>query len=148
MPIFILINDILCVCILLICHLWFITTMFMREGDQVKPWSPVQFLAIRSSLVSFALFYFEFLKPKNHLKPFYLLLLLWFGKLASYWCLAMIRLKRIYNFWCSMLVLHQLLCVLFTLRGIFLHFPELTYWRDATVPVPCFLLFLCFRKVT
>jgi hypothetical protein len=25
-----------------------------------------------------------------------------------------------------MLVLHQLLCVLFTLRGIFMHFPELT----------------------
>jgi hypothetical protein len=29
-----------------------------------------------------------------------------------------------------------------------MHFPELTYQRDATVPVPCFLLFLCFRKVT
>jgi hypothetical protein len=38
-----------------------------------------------------------------------------------------IRLKRIYNFGCSMLVLHQLLCVLFTLCGIFMHFPELTY---------------------
>jgi hypothetical protein len=38
-----------------------------------------------------------------------------------------IRLKRIYNFLCSMLVLHQLLCVLFTLRGIFMHFSELTY---------------------
>jgi hypothetical protein len=47
-----------------------------------------------------------------------------------------------------MLVLHQLLCVLFTLHGIFMHFLELTYWRDATVPVPHFLLFLCFRKVT
>jgi hypothetical protein len=35
-----------------------------------------------------------------------------------------------------------------TLRGVFMHFPELTYYRDATVPVPCFLLFLCFRKVT
>jgi hypothetical protein len=33
-----------------------------------------------------------------------------------------------------------------TLRGIFMRFPELTYWQDATVPVPCFLLFLCFRK--
>jgi hypothetical protein len=59
-----------------------------------------------------------------------------------------IRLKRIYNFWCSMLVLHQLFCVLFTLCDIFMHFPELTYWRDATVPVPCFVLFLCFRKGT
>jgi hypothetical protein len=29
-----------------------------------------------------------------------------------------------------------------------MHFPELTYKQDATVPVPCFLLFLCFRKVT
>jgi hypothetical protein len=27
-----------------------------------------------------------------------------------------------------------------------MHFPELK--QDATVPVPCFLLFLCFRKVT
>jgi hypothetical protein len=39
----------------------------------------------------------------------------------------LIRGKRIYNFLCSMLVLHQLLCVLFTLRGIFMHFLELTY---------------------
>jgi hypothetical protein len=37
MPIFMIINDILCVCMLLICHLCFITTMFMRERDQVKP---------------------------------------------------------------------------------------------------------------
>jgi hypothetical protein len=29
-----------------------------------------------------------------------------------------------------------------------MHFLELTYKQDATVPVPCFLLFLCFRKVT
>jgi hypothetical protein len=29
-----------------------------------------------------------------------------------------------------------------------MHFPELTYSEDATVLVPCFLLFLCFRKVT
>jgi hypothetical protein len=35
-----------------------------------------------------------------------------------------------------------------TLCGVFLHFPELTYWRDAIVPVHCFLLFLCFKKVT
>jgi hypothetical protein len=35
-----------------------------------------------------------------------------------------------------------------TLRGVFMHFPELTYKQDATVPVPGFLLFLCFRKLT
>jgi hypothetical protein len=35
-----------------------------------------------------------------------------------------------------------------TLRAVFMRFLELTYWRDATVPVPCFLLFLCFREVT
>jgi hypothetical protein len=29
-----------------------------------------------------------------------------------------------------------------------MHFPEITYKQDATVPVPYFLLFLCFRKVT
>jgi hypothetical protein len=34
------------------------------------------------------------------------------------------------------------------LHGAFMHFPELTYRQDATVPVPCFLLFLCFRKAT
>jgi hypothetical protein len=28
-----------------------------------------------------------------------------------------------------------------------MHFPKLTYQQDATVPVPCFLLFLCFRKL-
>jgi hypothetical protein len=39
---------------------------------------------------------------------------------------CLIHRKHIYNFWCSMLVLHQLLCVLFTLRGIFMHFLELT----------------------
>jgi hypothetical protein len=35
-------------------------------------------------------------------------------------------------------VLHHLLCVLFTLRGIFMRFLKLTYWQDATVPVPYF----------
>jgi hypothetical protein len=44
--------------------------------------------------------------------------------------------------------MHHLLCVSFKLCGVFMHFPELTYYQDATVPVPCFLLFLCFRKVT
>jgi hypothetical protein len=35
-----------------------------------------------------------------------------------------------------------------TLRGVFMRFPELTYWQDAKVSVPYFLLFLCFRKAT
>jgi hypothetical protein len=47
-----------------------------------------------------------------------------------------------------MLVLYHLLRVLFTLYGVFMRFPELTYWQDAKLPVPCFLLFLCFRKAT
>jgi hypothetical protein len=38
-----------------------------------------------------------------------------------------IRLKRIYNFRCSMLILHHLLHVLFTLHDVFMRFPELTY---------------------
>jgi hypothetical protein len=67
---------------------------------------------------------------------------------SKIWSCWMIRLKRIYNFWCSMLVLHYLLHVLFTLRGVFMRFSELTYWQDATVLDPCFLLFLCFRKAT
>jgi hypothetical protein len=40
---------------------------------------------------------------------------------------CLVRFKCIYNFWCSMLVLHQLLHVLFTLCVIFMHFLELTY---------------------
>jgi hypothetical protein len=60
----------------------------------------------------------------------------------------LIRLKRIYNFWCSMLVLTPFALSFVTLRGVFMHFPELTYWQDATVPVPYFRLFLCFRKAT
>jgi hypothetical protein len=59
-----------------------------------------------------------------------------------------IRLKRIYNFLCSMLVYTQFSLCFVTLYGLFMHFPELTYYRDTTVPVPYFLLFLCFRKVT
>jgi hypothetical protein len=35
-----------------------------------------------------------------------------------------------------------------TLCGVFMRFLELTYWRDAIVPIPYFLLFLCFRKAT
>jgi hypothetical protein len=62
----------------------------------------------------------------------------------------LIRRKRIYNFLCSMLILHQLLCVLITLRGIFMHFfgtNLLTRYHSASAS-SCFLLFLCFRKVT
>jgi hypothetical protein len=60
----------------------------------------------------------------------------------------LIRLKRIYNFWCSMLVFIPFALCFVTLCGVFMRFPELTYWQDATVPVPYFLLFLCFRKAT
>jgi hypothetical protein len=42
-------------------------------------------------------------------------------------CSHLIRCKHIYYFWCSMLVLHQLLYILFTLHDIFMHFSELTY---------------------
>jgi hypothetical protein len=38
-----------------------------------------------------------------------------------------IRLKRIYNFLCSMLVYTPFALCFVTLRGIFMHFPELTY---------------------
>jgi hypothetical protein len=40
---------------------------------------------------------------------------------------CLIRLKRIYNFWCSMLVLTPFALCFVTLRGIFMHFLELTY---------------------
>jgi hypothetical protein len=66
---FMLINDILCVCMLLIYRLCFISTMFIREADHVKPWSSVQLLIIRSSLVTFTLFYFQFLKLEKHKNP-------------------------------------------------------------------------------
>ena len=59
----------------------------------------------------------------------------------------LIRPKRIYNFWCSMLALHQLLWVSLLFCGIFIWFLALTYWQDATVPVPCFLLFLVSEKL-
>jgi hypothetical protein len=67
---------------------------------------------------------------------------------ATPWCGCFIRLKYIYNFLCSMLVYTPFALCLVTLHDVFMHFPELTYYQDATVPVPCFLLFLCFRKVT
>jgi hypothetical protein len=47
-----------------------------------------------------------------------------------------------------MLVFTPFALCFITLCGIFMRFPELTYWQDAIVPVPCFLLFLCFRKAT
>jgi hypothetical protein len=47
-----------------------------------------------------------------------------------------------------MLVLTLFALCFVTLRGIFMYFLELNYQRDVTVLVPCFLLFLCFRKAT
>jgi hypothetical protein len=38
-----------------------------------------------------------------------------------------IRLKNIYNFLCSMLVYTPFALCFVTLRGVFMHFPELTY---------------------
>jgi hypothetical protein len=60
----------------------------------------------------------------------------------------LIHLKRIYNFWCSMLIFTPFALCFVILHGVFMRFLELTYWQDATVLVPCFLLFLCFRKAT
>jgi hypothetical protein len=40
---------------------------------------------------------------------------------------GVIRLKRIYNFLCSMLVLTPFALCFVTLRGVFMHIPELTY---------------------
>jgi hypothetical protein len=40
---------------------------------------------------------------------------------------TLIRLKRIYNFGCSMLVYTPFALCFVTLRGVFMHFPELTY---------------------
>jgi hypothetical protein len=40
---------------------------------------------------------------------------------------SMIRLKRIYNFLCSMLVYAPFALCFVTLRGVFMHFLELTY---------------------
>jgi hypothetical protein len=39
----------------------------------------------------------------------------------------LICLKRIYNFLCSMLVYTPFALCFVTLRGVFMHFPELTY---------------------
>jgi hypothetical protein len=41
--------------------------------------------------------------------------------------MALTRLQRIYNFWCSMLVFTPFAYCFVTLRGTFMHFPELTY---------------------
>jgi hypothetical protein len=60
----------------------------------------------------------------------------------------LIRLKRIYNFWCSMLVFTPFALCFITLCGVFMWFPELTYWQDTIVPVPCFLLFLFQKSYT
>jgi hypothetical protein len=58
-PMFILIIDILCVCMLLICRLCFITILFMREGDQVQSMILGLVLAIRVFLVTCMLFPFS-----------------------------------------------------------------------------------------
>jgi hypothetical protein len=60
----------------------------------------------------------------------------------------LIRLKRIYNFWCSMLVFTPIaLCFVYTLWHFYSFFGTnlLTRCHNAS---SCFMLFLCFRKVT
>jgi hypothetical protein len=49
------------------------------------------------------------------------------AKLAVPACVAVIRLKRIYNFLYSMLVYALFALCFVTLRGVFMHFSELTY---------------------
>jgi hypothetical protein len=56
MPMFMLISDILCVSILLVCCLCLITTLFMREGDQVKLMILDPILSIRVFFVTCMLF--------------------------------------------------------------------------------------------
>jgi hypothetical protein len=53
----------------------------------------------------------------------------------------LIRCKRIYNFWCSMLVLHQLLYALFTLRGIFYAFSRTNLLTRCHSASSCFSYF-------
>jgi hypothetical protein len=61
-----LINDMLCVCILLACQLCFITIMFMREGDQVKLMIPGPVLIIRKFPSYFYVILLVAVKPENH----------------------------------------------------------------------------------
>jgi hypothetical protein len=58
MPMFMLISDILCVCILLFCCLCLLPPLFMREGDQVKLMILDPVLAIRVFFVTCMLFPF------------------------------------------------------------------------------------------
>jgi hypothetical protein len=83
-----------------------------------------------------------------HLKNYYFVITYLLEDEQELSLAMLIHLKCIYNFWCSMLVFTPLALCFVTLHGVFMRFPELTYWQDATVPVPYFLLFLCFRKAT
>jgi hypothetical protein len=89
MPVFMLISDILCVCMLLACRLCFIIIMFIREGDQVKPMILSPALAIRKFfLLLIQCFLLVLLHSKITKKYWYLLVSFWFCKLASCWWLA------------------------------------------------------------
>jgi hypothetical protein len=64
------------------------------------------------------------------------------------WWWWLIRRKRIYHFWCSMLVLHQFaLCFVYTLCHFFALSGTNLLMRCHSAS-SCFLLYLCFRKVT
>jgi hypothetical protein len=73
----------------------------------------------------------------------HLICVVWYVHTSSGWWL--IRCKRIYNFWCSMLVLHQLLYILFTLRGIFYAFSGTNLLTRCHSASSCFLLFFYSR---
>jgi hypothetical protein len=77
-----LINDILCVYMLIVCRFCFIITMFMRERSN-KTMIPCRVLAIIKALVYFYVVLLSVLKPK--ITETILLTLFWFCKLASCW---------------------------------------------------------------
>jgi uncharacterized membrane protein len=101
MPMFMLINDILYVCMLLACRLCFITTLFIKEGDQVKSMILGPILSIKVFLVTCMLFPFSSSMIKNHENTGYVL---WFCKLASYWWLTATIVRWGKQSYCSIVV--------------------------------------------
>jgi hypothetical protein len=60
---------------------------------------------------------------------------------------SLIRLKRIYNFLCSMLIYTPFALCFVTLRGIFMHFPELTLLTRCHSASSCFYCFCVSEKL-
>jgi hypothetical protein len=89
MPIFMLTNGILCVCMLLTSRLCFNITMFMREREikwKHHPWS--YFSYKRVSYLLLCCFYLLLLNLEITKTLVTHFALFWFRKLASYWCLT------------------------------------------------------------